>query len=493
MRAALDGALFALANYWTAGLSMVANLVARKFVTPAAFGATAYARGIYQYIESYNKVYRNAIEREVPVRRACGEWQNAEVVLHTAYTLLLASVLIESVITIGVSLLISNIYLRLALIAITLIQVFDGIGAVDRSTLQASIRFRALSLGLLVTGSLGATLMILFSWLWGFYGYFLALSLSGVAKFMVFRLALGMGWRAYLSGKVDWRIARSVIGVGAGISLFFLAQQALFTADRFFIGGLLSITDLGYYSLGISITSTISRLTASLAAGYSPRMMGLLGSGQLKSARMAAQKLQVSIVLMLVLTFSGLALAIRLLTNYWLKEYASTVPALDLMFIGGYFLGAQAMAAQLHVGLLRLRQATLVSIAAAGMAVLLDFLSVPWGLVGIAGATTTAFGAYTLTLNWRGEQLVRGQGLVWWTLVGLVLLAGTYGFLYTAGWVITLLYLLGLAAGIPWYLGRLHQLRWRQLPAMLYDYFSGREGMAAGSKQTMFPPMTHDL
>ncbi|MDA2923044.1 hypothetical protein MYX65_00055 [Acidobacteria bacterium AH-259-L09] len=483
-RALFDAALYTFANSWAAGLALIASIAARTLVVPAAFGASAYVRSICTYLGSYNGVYRNAIDREVPSYRAQGKSESVDSVLEVSYTLLFLSVLLESAVLGGIALVVQDLFLRLAFFTMAVVNFFDSLAIADKITLKATVRFRALAAVQLIGSVPQATVLIIFSWLWGFYGYFLALAAAAAIRLAISRFFLKQGWRAYLFGALEWSIVRDVLSVGTGIALLTLTRQLALTLDRFFVVGFLSLTDLGYYSLGSSMVSTLFLLPNSISGAFFPRMMGLFSTGQLNQVRNTAWNLQATIVLTMAVAFGGLALVISPMVEFVLPDYLPAVPVFEIMIIGGYLFGAQAVALQLHMGMRQLRIAILIGLTGAGIAAFLNFMLVGFGLIGVATASSIALGIFALLLNLSGERILQTHGLVLWLLTGLLLLGGLYSVLHVVGRNAGILYLVALAGGSTSYLTRLHQIRWRQLPAMVSSYLS------RGVKGEVIPSVT---
>ena len=431
-------------------------------------------RGIQGYLSTYNNLYRHIIGREVPARRARGEMQDAESVLNISYTFILSSVVVESAVLAGVGFLVQDNFLRLAFFTVAIINIFETIAITDTSTLVVTTRFHALAVGRIASSTLQASMLITFSWLWGFHGYFLALALGAIVSFVVFRLVLRRGWWAYISLAFRWQTIREVFPVGMSITAFWMVRQLMVSVDRFFIVAFLGLTELGFYSLGTTMTTVVLILPTAAVTPYMPRMIGFASTGRLDRVEGGARKLYPSVALAAALAFGWLTLVLRPLIEWVLPDYHDAVPALEVMFLGGYLAAMLAVAANLHIVLLRLRRATLYTLIGAASAALLSLLLVRFGLVGVASATTTAIGINTLLLTSSLERFLNAKKLVLWLLIGLLLLGAVYGVLYEAGRGVALLYLMAITGGAFWYLTRLHGIHWREVPRLATQYLLGR-------------------
>lgn len=474
MQALLDALVYAFSNYAIVAIRFVVNFGVRLMVAPAAFGALSVAQGLHSYVASYNGLYRNAIDREVPALQGRGAQEEADAVLNASYSILLGSLILESLLFAFAGFFVEAGVLRFAFWTIAILNLLDGFAATDRITLKATMRFRALSGVQVLVGIVQAALLVGGAWLWDANGYFAGLATSAVFRFVTYRFVLGQGWFGYLSLSHPMRVVRSILKVGGAFTIFGLSGRLLLTVDRYFVVAFLSLTDLGFYSLGISLMEVLQRLTASIAGSYFPRMMRMIGNGELNRAAQSAQKLQASVVLMMAATFSVLAIVIEPLIRFVLPEYAAAIPALQVMVVGGYLYGAQAVARQLHVGLGRFRRATVITLIGAAFAIAFDFALVGSGLVGIAIATSAAVGLTSLALNVSAQRMVRARGLVLWMLVGLAMLLTVEALLVLSPAASVLaVAIFGIAAAKN--LTRLLGIPWRQMPMYSKSYLAGRK------------------
>lgn len=472
-----DAAVYTFGNTWSAAFGALASLVTRTLVSVTAFGANNFVQGITGYFDAYNGLYRNAIGREVPANLGLGKHEGADEIVRASYTMLLASVGIQSAVLFVLGILIRDRLLKFALLTGAFLNIVDSLKSTDQILMRSTQRFRAVAVGHLLTGIFSPALLVLLSWVLRAEGYFLGLAAGGALRFIGFRILLRRGPLAYLTWRLRGNAIRQVVATGVTISLLSLAGQALLTADRWVIVGFLGTKELGYYSLGSSIVVSLGHIPLSIAGSYFPTLMGLAATGQLERVARGINKVQASVTLLLVLLFGTVALVIGPAVKTFLPEYEPSVLAFQVMCIQGYLYGAQAVSIQSYVALGRVWHATLITAACAGLAFLLSRLLVHYGLLGVAVAMATAFGLCAILVNWSAQRFVGGHGLLGYMLLGLAMLAMLYTFLFTVGLFAAWAYLLGVGGGAGWYLTRLLGIEWRALPSSTKAYlFGGAQG-----------------
>ena len=475
MKAILDGLFYTLANYSSSGLNVLANIVCRNLISPGVFGAIFFTNGIVGYFGKYNSMYRNAIEREVPIRRARGDREQAESVLRSSYTLLFVSMLVESLVLLVVGLLVRGSYLRWAFVVKAVINLLGPLAVADKITLKVEGRFRGLTLAMLVTSLSQAIMLILLGWLWGPKGYFIALVIGALVQFYFFRFVLKRGWNAYLTRFIDWRITKEVLAIGFAIATFNLLQHTLLTMDRYFVAGYMGLSELGYYSLGSALIAEVQLLPRSLAGSYYPKMMVLLSSGKLaEEVNNPIWKLHVSVVLASAIAFGGIILVLDPLVQSMLPLYAPALMVFKVMVLGGYLYGTVVVSQNIHVGLRRLKLVTLITCGVLGVAFVLYWMLIGYGLLGVAIAMSCASCIYTLAVNFSAERILNIRSLNLLSLLGLLLVGLIFFIIEVIGYGFAFVFWLSMGSLSMWCLTRIHQINWRYLPGQTVGYLFGR-------------------
>lgn len=472
MRAVLDGFFYVVAHYTQAVLSLAAGFLVRLWVPPAVFGATSVVTGVQGYLHNYDGLYRNAIDREVPVHNGLGNADEADRVLRASYTMLLGSAILESLIFIGVGFFMEEPLLRWTWWVFALANFLEVFNTTDRIALKATLRFRAHNRQLVWGGLAGAILMISLSWMWGAYGYFLALVLSAVAVFAISRAYFAPTWFELFAWPLPRGVVRRILAIGGLVGLLKLAQQLLLTADRYLIAAYLDLEQLGYYSLGIVLAARVHQLPLTLAGSYAPRLNAALGARNWVMARDGAEKLAQTSAIVASCTVGVMLLSLRPVLVRFLPEYAVASTAIEWMLIGSYFIGVNGTSLQVHIGTERIRRAILLAAISAVLGVGSGWLLVGYGLTGVAIGKTIGVAVFVVGLGLSAEHLLATAGLVRWYLVGGAGVFATYGLLSTAGRETAAAGLFLFVLWSVWRLSALLPLPWSRVPALVRSYWA---------------------
>lgn len=469
-----DALVFTFGTVWSSVFGMVGSLVTRGLVPIQAFGANNIVDVVVGYLGIYNGISRKAISREVPAHLALEEVDEAKAVIEASYTTLVVSLLVQSAGLLIAGLVINDPLLRMAFFTGAFLLVVNTLSSTDRLLLATLQRFKATAVAHLTTGLVTPAILILLSWAFGAVGFFLGLALGGAVRLVAFRASLGHGPFAYITWRLNRRAIRQILVTGISITLLYLAQQALLTVDRWVIVGYLGTLSLGYYSLGTTIVLAFGVVPSALAGSFFPRQIGLTVTGKWRDLQRSTHKAQVSISLLLVLVFGGLAIAVGPLIRIFLPEYQPAMPALQIIFFHGYFYGTMVVALLTHIAFGKVWPPLFVYVGCTGLALVLDIVLIRYGLVGVAVGTGAALGVASFLVNWSADRLLDGHSLVADTSVGLALLSGLYAWLFGFGIFHALAYFCLVAVGSAIYLTRLLQFDWRRLPAHTMMYVRSR-------------------
>jgi O-antigen/teichoic acid export membrane protein len=461
------GIFYSAAHYAGALLTSVAGFLVRLWVPASVFGAAAIVTGVQEYFRAYDGLYRNAVDREVPVHQARGDEAAAEDVLRASYVLLLASLVLESAVLAALALLADDPLMRLAWTAYAVVNLLDGVGQMDRIALKATQRFGAHNRALVLGGLAGSAALVAASYLWGAPGYFGGVAANAAVLFVAYRREMPGPWRLPALGRVTGPVVRRVLAVGSGVALMKLGQQLLFTADRWVVAHHFGIRELGYYSLGLALASRLYLLPQTLAGSFSPRLNGMLGTGRLDEAGVAVEKLQRATCLISACTCGAVILAVEPVVARFLPAYGGAVPAIRMLLAATYFMAMNATSLQVHVGMERTgRGVAAAAVATAGSVAVGGWLA-GLGLVGVAAGRAVGLGVYAVAMDLSTRRLLPVRGMVGSALAGAAALAVLLGLLHLWGTLAAAAWLAGYGALSLRALAATFGMRVRDLPAVL--------------------------
>ncbi len=145
--------------------------------------------------------------------------------------------------------------------------------------------------------------------LFGFYGMFVGIVLSIVGMYVLWRrLGLTTWRRPAFAWRIDRSRVRELMSFGFPIAIQGQIWLLFMSVDNLIVAGFLSVKDLGYYALGVSVTGYVLHLPRSIGAALFPRMTEKFGeTSDIKSIRHYAVDTQRVLAYMLVPLFLGAA------------------------------------------------------------------------------------------------------------------------------------------------------------------------------------------
>ena len=140
--------------------------------------------------------------------------------------------------------------------------------------IQATKRFDASAMGLLLRAVITVTIQTAFVYFFGFWGMFLGLLVGTVAVLWMWaRLGLtGLHTPAFRWG-IRAGTLREVLGVGFPIMIQGQSWQLFLAIDNLIVAAFINVTNLGYYALAVSVTKWLSRNTHPVSTGSSSQRM----------------------------------------------------------------------------------------------------------------------------------------------------------------------------------------------------------------------------
>ncbi len=460
LRAIFQGLLYAGTNVISMVLAAVTNFIIRLWIIPEVFGAVNFARGIQAYIFTFNSLFNNALDREIPARLGRNDSEGAAKVQTVCYTWTTIVAGLQSVLYLVLFLFTYEFYLRLTWIILALITLMECYSNMDLISMKATQRFKAhgKALGLCSIG--GSLLSIGLCWCFTEGGFFTAMIVVTSLKFIIVRSFAGKKEISFHSLQLSDATVRRVLSVGSLFLIFKLLQQVMFTVDRYFVAGFFGLKTLGLYSLGSMIMARVNQMPQSLIGSYLPRMIAKLEAGRFDEARRTVEKLQPTCVILNSLLACFFIALVEPLLAWFLPEYLPALSAIQILIIGGGLLSSASVSIQVHVGLCRFRPLIVIALVGCISAIVLCYTLRIWEMAGIATATVLATGIYGICLCFSTRMLLRVKHFITWYLVGGLALV-YFSFLWYWGYWLNaaILWALCLLAAV-FYLTRILEIEW---------------------------------
>lgn len=250
------------------------------------------------------------------------------------------------------------------------------------------------------------------------------MALWGVAVASFVMLGIQIGWALRRTIPVasvtwEWEAVKDLLtfGVPRIPSGFLLSLIA--SADTFFVGAMVSVTDAGYFGVAMTLFAVVSGMISPISSVAFPLFSELIGlEADRQVGRYLTSLLSFALFTGTLTTTITAILARPIVVTLYTHQYTAAVMPLTIIMVGAAFYaiyislrGYVAAHTVSPVLVYFLAVGALVNIG-------LNSLLIPrWGVVGAAAATSAAYAALgTLTiiytwhihpLDWRGLQLGR--------------------------------------------------------------------------------------
>jgi O-antigen/teichoic acid export membrane protein len=386
-------------------LALVRGVIIPRYLGPGLYGILGALTLITKYGSYLQLGMTTAIGREVPYAAARGEGARAEELARLGYSFNLLTAVAPALLLVGYALLTWGRYMAVVswgLLAIAVLLVTTRLETYfatlfrARRQFSASFWFSTLRAASLFAFAVG------FLYLYGLYGVFVGLVLSGVLV-----TAVGTAWtRSWAGPWPDWSLVRKMLPIGlplAGLgALGFLLQSA----DRLVVIRYFAPAEIGYYMLAVTAATLVYFLPMNIGQAMAPRIYGLRRDGD----RLAFEEYLVKpslVITYLVAVAGGFALlGLWPFIRYVLPAFLPSLPLVAALLVGITCQGGAQGAAHILIALGRFR--ALAAAQACSLAVaLLAFAAAiywEWGLVGMAAGASAGlvtFGCLVQFTAWR--------------------------------------------------------------------------------------------
>ena len=415
--AAGDAVMFTGATYVAQIMVFLSGLLQKGLLGPVGAGYWALMQSFWTYMTIAPLGTMNAMVRQVPIYRGKGDFDTAEAMADTGSSFSVLAVAVVGALASAVALVFGASWppeLQWGLVLLGALGPVRMFADCHKTLLAATKRFDASSMGTVLEAVILLVAQTLCVLLFGFYGMFLGIALSIIGLYTLWwRLGL-VTWRL---PSFRWHIDRSRIPelISFGFPLMLQAQLWLLflSIDNLIVAGFISIRDLGYYALAVSVTNYVLHLPRSISATLFPRMTEeFTKTGEIGSIRHYATDTQRLLAYALVPVFLGGAFfMVPVLIRHALPEFAPAIPIVRIM-VGASFLIALINMPQkvLTTAGYRWSQSILAVICLVVNATA-NYLAVAvfdWGLEGAAWATAFSYGVAMVAMTTYALSQVGG-------------------------------------------------------------------------------------
>jgi O-antigen/teichoic acid export membrane protein len=281
--------------------------------------------------------------------------------------------------------------------------------------LQATKRFDASAIGLIVRAVITLVVQTVLVYFLGFYGMFIGLVVGTV---VVLGLWTRMGLTGVRQPAFRWRMdppsLLEVLLVGIPITLFGQLWALFMAIDNIIVAGYIDIKHLGYYSLAVSTTSYIILVPKGIGAALFPRIIERYSpSGDIKSIRHYATDVQRLLTYALVSpAIAALFFLLPVLVRQALPEFTPAIPAIHVALAGCFFIALIQMPVKVLTAAGHRWALTAIMVGCLALNAAANYIAVAVLDGGVTGAAiATAFSYMSVFVVLTGFCLIKAYPL----------------------------------------------------------------------------------
>ena len=434
-----DAALFTASTYAAQALTFVAGLLQKGLLGPLGAGYWALMQSFWTYLAIAPMGTMAGTGRQIPAYRGRGDYEGAADLANSGSSFSVLAVGIAGAVLAAVAAIAGGGWpdeIRWGLVLLGVTGPLRLFSDSHKSIIQATKRFDAASITTVVEAAGVLTLQTAAVLLFGFYGMFVGIVLSIALMYAVWRrLGLTTWRRPAFAWRINRRRVRELMSYGFPLAIQGQVWILFMSVDNLIVAGFLSVKDLGYYALGVSVSGYVLHLPRSIGAALFPRMTEKFGeTNDINSIRHFVVDTQRVLAYMLVPLFLGAAFyLVPVLITHALPEFEPAIPVVHIIVAASFLIALWGMplkllnAAGYRWGITAL---ALFCLAANAGANYVAVAVLDWGLEGAAGATALSYlvtflliTTYSLSRAFTPRQVAGHIGellLVWAYVLGLV-------------------------------------------------------------------------
>ena len=436
--AASDAALFTLGLYGAQLMIFVAGIVQKGLLGPKGSGYWALMGTFMTFFGlAALGAFDGGAARQVPSHRGRQEYREAAEVADTAGTFTMVAMAVCGIGLALVAIAVGGEWapeVQWGLVILGLTAPLRSLADCHDFLIQATKRFDASAMGLLLRAFITVTIQTALVYFFGFWGMFLGLLLGTVA---VLWMWARLGLTGLQTPAFRWRIhpaaLREVLSVGFPIMIQGQSWQLFLAIDNLIVAAYINVTNLGYYALAVSVTSYVLFLPRGIGAALFPRMLEKFApSEDIRSIRHYITDVQrILSYLLLGPIIAALYFLLPVLIRQALPAFVPAIPVIHIMVAGSFFISMVQMPTKVLIAAgyrWRVAWLQLGSVAVNAGANYLAVAVLGGGIKGAAIATSASYAVlflvvtgYALSKAFNPREVVVHIGEV---LVAFVYLVG---------------------------------------------------------------------
>jgi O-antigen/teichoic acid export membrane protein len=212
--------------------------------------------------------------------------------------------------------------------------------------------------------------------------------------------------RSAFGGPFDRAVLRALLRFGVPLVPVTVSFWVFTAADRVVVGKIAGLTELGYYSVAVTVTLVFVVITSAVSQAWLPRAVQLFETDRERAASAIGISLTYYVFGLGVLASGAAALSPEVTTVLSGADYAPAAKAIPLLCLGAVAYGSVGITATGMTMMHRNGRLAWISLGAAALNVLAAVALVPpFGIVGAAAASLIGYLVLTLAYLWASQRL----------------------------------------------------------------------------------------
>jgi len=391
------------------GVSLLRAILLTVLLLPAQLGVWNLMNVVIGYGANAHLGILHGLNKKVPALRVLGPATELDELKDSVFWINLLLGLSAGIALLVASFLIRPVYAH-ALRIVALVVVLQMIFVFYFSLLRADNRFGLVSKGIAGLSILSTVTVLLFAYysadrlLGALYGF--AAGIPPVLLYWHYK-----GGYAF-SARMKWPRVKDAFVLGFPLIILGTMDMILLSLDRWIIAWKFPVTALGYYAIAIMASNLLGMVPASAANVLYPRMLERFAATKEYSAvgGLLLNPVRAMATVMVFLT-SIVAIFVPVVIRLFLPQYAPSIPLVEILVPGAYFLAIAPIAGNYIVAVNLQRGLFAVQVVAMSVCLVLDgiFLYAGYGVRGIAYGTLCGYAIYGFGYLGIALHLAQGQ------------------------------------------------------------------------------------
>lgn len=374
------------------------GLIIPDLLHPQQYGILGGLNLFTRYAGYLDVGFLPAMERDVPMLTGSGDEEAVQRVKSTAFLVNLFTTFIYSLFLVVLAVLLKPTLSLQALWGFTafiVLVIFGRLSDYYRFLFRGRGRFGAVSAMVVINSAATLLVIVPLVYFWRLYGFYAGAICVSIFVWVIFFIIRKERTILYFDRGEFWRMLK----IGLPMFLMGIGGTVLMTLDRFFIIYYLTTTELGYYTISVTISMFVFLLPVNISKVLAQNLFLEYGKTQSeKTLRDYVSKTTAVISTALAVLIALASCFYPLVLYVFLNHYIPAMDATFLLLVAVFFLGVIIGPANTLIAQNRQLNIFFIQLVSILLTGLLCFLSslMQMGIIGIAGSMVIGFAIYAV-------------------------------------------------------------------------------------------------